>query len=244
LFAELAEISRHYATEQLLRPGSSSVSEGALDGADRVEELERHADDATGSTTATTTTTTTTRTSPLSSSSSSSSSSSGSAYRGSSHLTGQKAQEYLTELLHLDPSRQFSPKLALQILTHKSYRFTYLPQTPHLHPAPTPAEVENAQTAAHNARLSFLGRRAIASYLTMFLHAAMASEGQTLRSVSLLRPTESLSEKLDNMMHVVNVGRAVGRKWGLDKVTRWDGNQVSRGFSLRIRWFWCVVPFR
>ena len=214
-----------------------------MDGADRVEELERHADDATGSTTATTTTTTT-RTSPLSSSSSSSSSSSGSAYRGSSHLTGQKAQEYLTELLHLDPSRQFSPKLALQILTHKSYRFTYLPQTPHLHPAPTPAEVENAQTAAHNARLSFLGRRAIASYLTMVLHAAMASEGQTLRSVSLLRPTESLSEKLDNMMHVVNVGRAVGRKWGLDKVTRWDGNQVSRGFSLRIRWFWCVVPFR
>lgn len=156
-------------------------------------------------------------------------------HRGTSTLTGTQAQQYLTELLHLPQNHQFDPKLSLQMLTHKSYRFNYLPKNPNLTPTPTPAESETFYSA-HNARLSFIGRRAISSYLTMFLHASLAIKGSTTRvqGVGLLQPGEDLATKVSNLMHLNNVGRTVGVKWGIDKVVRWDGNHVSLASSYTI----------
>jgi hypothetical protein len=38
---------------------------------------------------------------------------------------------------------------------------------------------------------------------------------------------KSLEEKLEAMRHVNNIGREVGRPWGIEGVMRWDRNQVS-----------------
>ena len=149
------------------------------------------------------------------------------AYRGASTLTPDGAQQYLTDLLHLPPSQQIPPKLALQILTHKSYRFVSLPRNPYLQPAPLPEEEDNNWAASHNARLSFLGRRAMSTYLAMFVHAAVATSGVPLHQLDFLRG-RSLETKLANLSHVTNVGREIGAAWGVQDVVRWDHNPVSR----------------
>ena len=147
------------------------------------------------------------------------------AYRGASTLTPAGAQQYLTDLLQLPPSQQFPQKLALQILTHKSYRFVSLPRNPHLQPAPLPEEEDNNWAASHNCRLSFLGRRAMSTYLAMFVHAAIATSGVPLHQLDFLRG-KSLETKLANLSHVTNVGREVGAAWGVQDVVRWDHNPV------------------
>ncbi|EIW71678.1 hypothetical protein TREMEDRAFT_60601 [Tremella mesenterica DSM 1558] len=78
---------------------------------------------------------------------------------------------------------------------------------------------------SHNARLSFLGRRAISSYLTLFVHSALPTSG-SLRNVDFLRG-ETLDKKLDNMRHVNNLGRTVGDHWHVGEVMRWDKNPTS-----------------
>lgn len=163
---------------------------------------------------------------PSSSSLSSYGLSSPSTYRGSSSTTPGIAQSYLTEILHLPPHRQFPPSLALQILTHKSYRFTHIPDPNRLVPSPTPAEQDN-WAANHNARLTFLGRRAIQSYLAMFIHSAIASSGTQLKNLDLLRG-KGLEERLEIIRHTYMLGRMVGSQWDVEKYIRWDGNQVIR----------------
>jgi hypothetical protein len=124
----------------------------------------------------------------------------------------------------------------LQILTHKSYRYAhvirhpspsspYSSSSPSSHPSPTADQLE-ASSAPHNARLSFLGRRAIASYLSLFVHSSIPSS-RDLRSIDFLRG-KGLDEKLAGMRHVVNLGREVGEKWRVGEVIRWDHNEVSR----------------
>jgi hypothetical protein len=77
----------------------------------------------------------------------------------------------------------------------------------------------------HNTRLSFLGRRAIASYLAIFVHEAIGTSTQ-LKDMDFSKG-KSLEEKLEAMRHVNNIGREVGRPWGIEGVMRWDRNQVS-----------------
>lgn len=131
------------------------------------------------------------------------------------------AQSYLTDLLHLPESRQFPPELALQILTHKSYR-----QVHAIRHARSELEVEAERSSVpHNSRLSFMGRRAIASYLALFVHEAIGTSSK-LKDLDFLRG-RSLEDKLEALRHVNNLGREVGGPWGIDSVMRWDRNQVS-----------------
>ncbi|KAK4689225.1 hypothetical protein P7C73_g870, partial [Tremellales sp. Uapishka_1] len=136
-------------------------------------------------------------------------------------LTPLSAQNYLSDLLHLSPTRAFPPPLALQILTHKSYRYA------HSIRSPLPLSQSQSQSnVAHNARLSFLGRRALASYLAMFIHSSYRSETE-LRASGLLSGKSGLEEKLESLRHVNNLGREVGQLWDVAKVMRWDQNEVS-----------------
>lgn len=89
------------------------------------------------------------------------------------------------------------------------------------------SELEGS-SVPHNSRLSFLGRRAIASYLALFVHEATGTSTQ-LRDMEFLRG-RSLEEKLEALRHVNNLGREVGGRWGIESVMRWDRNQVFLGF--------------
>ncbi|KAJ9119717.1 hypothetical protein QFC22_003427 [Naganishia vaughanmartiniae] len=101
-------------------------------------------------------------------------------YNTSRTLTPESASKYLSDLLSLPSTRQFPPQLALRILTHKSYRAAHLLGYGHSTRtgggggggASFAAVVESEQngSAPHNARLAFLGKRALESYLLMFLH--------------------------------------------------------------------------
>ena len=139
-----------------------------------------------------------------------------------STTTPESAQAYLTDLLHLPPSRAFPPALALQILTHKSYRFVNLIRHGPSSSTPTAGD---EWAANHNARLTFLGRRALASYLALFVHSSIMSCAE-LRGMDFLRG-RSLENKLEAMRVEVNLGREVGTPWGVYDVMRWDRNGVS-----------------
>lgn len=163
----------------------------------------------------------------------------------STSTTPEMAKEYLSDLLQLPPTRAFPPALALQILTHKSYRYVHLirhhPQHPHSHsssssssssPSPSPSLSPELQewAANHNARLTFLGRRALASYLAMFVHSSIATSSE-LRSLDFLRG-RSLENKLEAMRMAQNVGREVGTPWGVYDLMRWDRNEVGSPFHV------------
>lgn len=155
-----------------------------------------------------------------------------------SPVTPEKASEYLTSLLSLPSSRPFPAPLALRILTHKSYRGVqvlgqgYNSRT--LSPlGPTDSSTEAAGSAAHNARLTFLGKRAMLSYLLMFIHQHALDTGRPigteLQGLSLLNTKGEdvgLDEKLQNLVNLSNLGRTVGSRWGLEHVMRWQSNLV------------------
>ena len=71
-----------------------------------------------------------------------------------------------------------------------------------------------------------MGRRAIASYLALFVHEAVGTSTE-LKDLDFLRG-KTLEEKLEALRHVNNLGREVGDRWGIDSVMRWDRNAVSR----------------
>jgi hypothetical protein len=170
------------------------------------------------------------------------------------NTTPQQATDYLSDLLSLPKSKAFPPDLALQILTHKSFRLAHVirhqeplirrrstatsfsqmqmqtsgRQTEDGHESESDSQTmeEALQSATpHNSRLSFMGRRAIASYLALFVHSSLPNSN-TLKDVDFLRG-RSLEAKLEAMRHVNNLGREVGGRWGLEEVMRWDRNQVS-----------------
>lgn len=136
----------------------------------------------------------------------------------SASTTPESASRYLSDLLELPPSAAFPPQLALQLLTHKSYRF--------VHRLTNMSEEELVQSqVSHNARFSFLGRRALASYLAMFLHAQVrTSEGA--HALEFLKGKD-IETRLADILHENNVGRWVGDRWGVQNVMRWTANQVS-----------------
>ncbi|OCF35135.1 hypothetical protein I317_06656 [Kwoniella heveanensis CBS 569] len=151
----------------------------------------------------------------------------------SSEITATEAQAYLSDLLALPSDRQFPPELALQILTHKSYRYS--------HPIRHNRTSSHAQTASnigsepHNSRLSFLGRRAISTYLSIFAHDAFRGRDLQVEGSDFLRGL-SLEQRLDNLRNTNNLGRTVGTAWRVGDVVRWDRNETSReSGDLKIR---------
>lgn len=146
----------------------------------------------------------------------------------SSGTTPAAASSYLSTVLELPESAAFPPQLALQLLTHKSYRF--------VHRLTNMSEEELVQSqVSHNARFAFIGRRALASYLAMFLHAqGGTSEG--VRSLELLGKKD-IATKLEDMMSEYSIGRNVGHRWGVQDVMRWTPNPVSV-CGRRPRGFW------
>ncbi|OXG17438.1 hypothetical protein C366_03528 [Cryptococcus neoformans Tu401-1] len=144
-----------------------------------------------------------------------------------SSTTPQAAQSYLSNLFSLPPSRQFSPALALQILTHKSYRFAHpVRHSPSLSQAQSSIGPESS--APHNARLAFLGRRALSTYLALFVHEAYGSSGALREQGSDFLRGKELEERLTALRHVNNLGRMVGGEWRVEDVLRWDRNQTSQ----------------
>lgn len=136
----------------------------------------------------------------------------------SSSTTPAAASSYLSDLLELPASAAFPPQLALQLLTHKSYRF--------VHRLTNMSEEELVQSqVSHNARFSFLGRRALASYLAMFLHAQVRT-AEGARSSDFLNGKD-IETRLADLLHESNVGRTVGDRWGVQDVMRWTANPVS-----------------
>ncbi|KAK8849545.1 hypothetical protein IAR55_004880 [Kwoniella newhampshirensis] len=164
-----------------------------------------------------------------------------------SETTGSSAQSYLTNLLSLPPHRQFPPSLALQILTHKSYRYSH--PIRHLPSSSASSSSSSSTTTTsgvvtessigselYNSRLSFLGRRAFSTYLSIFVHDAFLGTNRlAVEGTDFLRG-KGLQERLDGLRHTNNLGRVLGSEWGLGEVIRWDRNETSReGGDLKIK---------
>ena len=238
------------------------------------------------------------------------SSSTSPSHRHPNPTTPSSAQAYLSDLLDLPPNSQFPPGLALQALTHKSYRFSHIPKrgppesfsppslghfrsptgyrtalplsitsrpstlsTSTFDPRPASMYAASGSTsssstshlsgsssssglstgdgsgsgsgsmaggsdlpgeswsAPHNSRLAFLGRRAIHLYITMFLHSVLLRTGMSLGDLDFLRGS-SLTQRVEDLTHVKNVGSSIGTSWGVDSIMRWDRNPVSWMFLL------------
>lgn len=142
-------------------------------------------------------------------------------------ITASEAQEFLSHTLQLPSSAAIPEQLALQTLTHKSYQFVHRMS----HPPPyTAAEIEQGQ-ASHNARLAFLGRRAIGAYQAMFIHSALGTS-EAVRQADLLRGRD-IESMLAALRHYNNLGLLVGDKWKVGDVMRWDRAEVSGGCGCR-----------
>lgn len=141
-------------------------------------------------------------------------------------VTAAQAQAYLSSILSL-PAAAFPPELALQILTHKSYRFVH--RVAHAPPY-SAAELAQGQ-ASHNGRLSFIGRRAIAAYGAMFVHSAVGT-AEKAYAADFLRGKD-IETKLEDLRHANNLGRTVGDKWGVGEVMRFDRQEVSASSGQR-----------
>ncbi|WVR08163.1 hypothetical protein IAU60_005209 [Kwoniella sp. DSM 27419] len=154
--------------------------------------------------------------------------------------SASSAQAYLSDLLALPSDRQFPSELALQMLTHKSYRYAH--PIRHLSSARSAgsSEAEGAGgvgSQPHNSRLSFMGRRALSTYLSIFAHDAFAASSIRMKEdgADFLKGL-ALEDRLDNLRHTNNLGRTVGSVWGLANVVRWDRNEASReSGDLKIR---------
>jgi hypothetical protein len=158
-----------------------------------------------------------------------------------SPLSPEKASEYLSSLLNLPSSRQFPAPLALRILTHKSYRGAqvlgqgYHSRTSSPSSSSTSTDLSTG-SAGHNARLTFLGKRAMLSYLLMFIHQHSLDTGrqtgmelQGLELSNTKGEPVGLDEKLQNLVNCSNLGRTLGSRWGLEHVMRWQSNLVGSG---------------
>ncbi|KAJ9102609.1 hypothetical protein QFC19_004718 [Naganishia cerealis] len=180
------------------------------------------------------------------------------ALEASKSVTPEQASTYLSDLLSLPSTRPFPPQLALRILTHKSYRGAHLLGYGHAtRTGGTRSAVESEQhgSAPSNGRLAFLGKRALVSYLMMFLHqqalvgavpstssehssattiseaaSSSSSRSPTLTGLNLSRELgaeHAFEDKIANLTHRTNLGREVGQQWNLEQVMRWESNWVS-----------------
>ncbi|KAF4603970.1 hypothetical protein EYR40_001145 [Pleurotus pulmonarius] len=92
------------------------------------------------------------------------------------------------------PTLKFPAELARRILTHSS------------HPA---------AIYGHNAVYGFLGRRALESYLMLFLHSCS------------LQPSHDLEDIASRALNSYVLGEHIGSQWGLGRILRWTPT-VSR----------------
>ncbi|GJE85718.1 ribonuclease-III-like-domain-containing protein [Phanerochaete sordida] len=94
---------------------------------------------------------------------------------------------------------QFPPELAARILTHQSHRHGVL---------------------TNNARLSFIGRRVLKSYLLLFIHSSSA-----------LSPQHDYDNLLDRVLNTYVLGEFVGPRWQLGKVMKWTPATQSESLA-------------
>ncbi|EKM61237.1 uncharacterized protein PHACADRAFT_156461 [Phanerochaete carnosa HHB-10118-sp] len=94
---------------------------------------------------------------------------------------------------------QFPPELAARILTHQSHRHGVL---------------------TNNARLSFIGRRVLKSYLLLFVHSSSA-----------LKPHHDYEHILERVLNTYVLGEFVGPQWQLGKVMKWTPATQSESFA-------------
>jgi len=99
---------------------------------------------------------------------------------------------------------QFPPELATRILTHASHKDA---------------------AVSHNARLGFIGRRVLKTYLLLMLHSNPTISDQHDHNLIL-----------DRTLNTYVLGEHVAPKWSLDSVLRWkpvriDSNVGEGGFS-------------
>ncbi|EJF59875.1 hypothetical protein DICSQDRAFT_64192 [Dichomitus squalens LYAD-421 SS1] len=90
---------------------------------------------------------------------------------------------------------QFPPELASRILTHASH----------------PDAVRR-----HNARLSFVGRRVLQSYLLMFIHSSPA-----------LQPEHDYEKLALRALNTYTLGEHIAPNWRLGKVIKWKPMNVG-----------------
>lgn len=143
--------------------------------------------------------------------------------KGLSSLTADDAADYLSHLLELPPSRAFPPALALRVLTHKSYTGAHLLGAGHRARHPQQDAQEHASSSAHNARLGFLGKRAFAAYFLMFVHRTALAAPRGAGGLGL----GDVQARMENLAHVLNLGREIGQRWELDGVMRWTSAWVG-----------------
>lgn len=149
-------------------------------------------------------------------------------------ISPQKASQYISSILSLPPSREMPPALALRILTHKSYRGAHSLGQGY---AERTSDASHHGSAPNNSRLTFLGKRAFHSYLLMFIHqqamlqsTAASVPGTEFQQLNLTN-SEGQAVTLDEMITAIasegNLGKAVGSRWALEQVMRWQSNLVS-----------------
>ncbi|KAL6304703.1 ribonuclease-III-like-domain-containing protein [Sparassis latifolia] len=110
----------------------------------------------------------------------------GAASPGTASASIEELEEHLNELF---PPLKFPPDLAARILTHSSH----------------PEAVQR-----HNARLSFIGRRVLQSYLLLFLHGSPA-----------LQPVHEYELIAARAINTYMLGEFVAPHWELGRVLRW-----------------------
>lgn len=108
------------------------------------------------------------------------------------------------------PSFQLPDMMLLRLVTHESFD-------------------HGKSMVGNNRRLSFLGRRAMHMFLSVFLHSnLMVADSTASESVSVPRLSRVISdllarqEHMDELLLTARLGDGVGRKLGLEEVMRWQ----------------------
>jgi len=101
------------------------------------------------------------------------------------------------------PPLHFPKEVALRMITHATWKYG---------------------TQGHNHRLSFIGRRVLHGYLTLFLHSQDASglpvfDTDTSEQITL--PQHNYDEMCSTIINTYTLGEHVGREWRLERVMRW-----------------------
>ncbi|WWC73558.1 mitochondrial 54S ribosomal protein mL57 [Kwoniella pini CBS 10737] len=147
--------------------------------------------------------------------------------KNENNITGEEAQIFLTNLLGLKKNeKEFSKELSLQIITHKSFRYSNSIR----HSNSDNENDFNISNEPHNSRLSFIGRRAIQTYFSIFIHDffnSVKNEPLSLNGIDFLKGL-NLEDRLDNLRDTRNLGRLVAPNWKIEKIIRWDKNETSR----------------
>ncbi|KAI0080301.1 hypothetical protein K474DRAFT_1658017 [Panus rudis PR-1116 ss-1] len=119
------------------------------------------------------------------------------------NIDSSKLVSHLNELFS---PLQFPPELAARILTHASHKDAIV---------------------SHNARLSFIGRRVLKTYLLLYIHSSPS-----------LHPSHDYDQILERTLNTYILGEHVAPKWSLNHVLKWTpvniGSKVNSGDVSRL----------